>query len=127
LLCEEESFIITDEVKLKQVLNNVLLNGIKYTSVGYVKINVKRIGHEILFSVEDTGRGINPKDFSKIFERFQRLEPESTSSYHSITHGGTGLGLSISKEFINLMGGKIWLDSEVGKGTTFYFTLPVNQ
>lgn len=126
LLSENESLITTDEVKLKQVLNNILLNGIKYTSSGYVKINVKRIENEILFSVEDTGMGIAPKDFSRIFERFQRLEPESTSSYHSITHGGTGLGLSISKEFLELMGGKIWLDSEVGKGTTFYFTLPIN-
>lgn len=126
LLHESESTIKTDEVKLKQVLNNIILNGIKYTSVGYVKIDLKRINNEILISVEDTGRGINTKDFKKIFERFQRLEPESTSSYHSITHGGTGLGLSISKEFINIMGGKIWLDSKLGKGTTFYFSLPAN-
>ncbi len=127
LLNENESVIITDEVKLKQVLNNIVLNGIKYSLAGYVKIDLKRIGNEVLFSIKDTGKGIDAKNFSIIFERFQRLEQESTSSYHSITHGGTGLGLSISKEFLNLMGGKIWLDSKIGMGTTFYFTLPINQ
>jgi len=127
LLDENDSYIITDPLMLRQVLKNLIRNGIKYTESGYVKISAQRNSGWIQFSVQDTGIGIEQKDFQSIFERFRRVEEYTTDKYSSSTHGGTGLGLSICKGWLELLGGKIWLDSEPGKGTTFYFTIPVSE
>jgi len=113
-----------DPTRLKQILFNIVGNAIKFTSQG--EIIVKSIPStykkhnylEILFSVSDTGIGI-PEDKKKyIFESFTQADPSINSNY-----GGTGLGLTISKKLIEMMGGKIWFDSKVDKGSTFYFTV----
>ena len=116
--------IYSDSFKIRQILNNLLTNAIKYTERGCIDVCVERTDNKILFSIKDTGVGIDEKYFTKIFERFQRVEPDWENSYHSVTHGGTGLGLAISKGLVELLGGKIWLESEVGKGSTFYFMIP---
>lgn len=117
----------TDLIKLKQILNNLIANAIIYTNEGSIKISLIKIDNEIQFCIKDTGIGIDKKFFSTIFERFQRVEMYTTNHYHSSTKGGTGLGLSISKALVELLGGRIWLNSVVGKGTEFYFTIPGNK
>ena len=115
--------VTTDKVKLLQILNNLLTNAIKYTDKGHVKICLSNRRKFVQFMIEDTGRGIDKQFHSRIFERFQRLEIEQTDNYHSVTQGGTGLGLAISKGLVELLGGSIWLESEKGKGSRFYFTV----
>jgi PAS domain S-box-containing protein len=113
--------ISSDEVKLKQILNNLLNNALKFTHKGFIELGYKKQDHEAIFWVRDTGIGI-PDDFKRIiFERFRQVEIASNKKY-----GGTGLGLSISKALVQMLGGRIWLDSEVDKGTTFYFTIPLS-
>lgn len=110
-----------DSIKTKHVIENILDNAIKYTKPdGKVKINMKTVGGELLVSIADTGVGISEKQTHAIFERFVRI-PNPLS----IKAGGTGLGLFIAKNLIEKQGGKIWLESKLGKGSTFYFTLPV--
>jgi PAS domain S-box-containing protein len=116
--------IFSDSAKIRQIFNNLLTNAIKYTEAGYINVGAKKTYNQILFSIKDTGIGIEEKYYEKIFERFQRIEPNLENSYHSVTHGGTGLGLAISKGLVEILGGKIWLESEVDKGSTFYFTIP---
>ncbi len=113
--------IKSDNTKIKQVLNNLLSNALKYTDKGLVEIGYKNSDTEIVFHVRDSGVGI-PKEFQeKIFQRFLHLEPS-----RSKLAGGNGLGLSISKSFVEMMGGRIWVESEVGKGSCFYFSIPKN-
>ncbi|MCS7105911.1 MAG: ATP-binding protein [Candidatus Aenigmarchaeota archaeon] len=114
--------IITDKEKLKRILLNLVSNAIKYTEKGGVTIKAEREDNEIKFSVSDTGIGIPKEYFSKIFTRFYQIESPYTRKVK-----GSGLGLSICKELVELLGGKIWLESEVGKGSTFYFTLPLKH
>ncbi len=112
----------TDPVRFKQVINNLISNAIKNTSFGYIEFGVKQVdteGKQIVFYVEDTGVGIPKESQEIIFERFMQIRGENPT-------GGTGLGLSISEGILNLMNGNIWLESEFGKGTTFYFSLPYN-
>jgi PAS domain S-box-containing protein len=118
-----DEMIRTDKVKLKQILINLIGNAFKFTDKGEIHAGCSLdANHHILFYVSDTGIGIpyNKHDF--IFERFARLEPKPDHLY-----GGTGLGLSIVKGLIDLLGGKIWLESEPGKGTTFYFSFPYER
>jgi len=112
--------ILTDKEKLKRILLNLVSNSIKYTEKGGVTIKAEKEDNEIKFSVSDTGIGIPKEYFNKIFTRFFQV-----SSPYTRKAKGSGLGLSICKELVELLGGKIWFDSEVGKGTTFYFTLPL--
>ncbi|MFA9390398.1 MAG: PAS domain S-box protein [Prolixibacteraceae bacterium] len=113
--------ITCDYMKLKQVLSNLMSNAIKYSDTGTVEIGLKAGKSQITFYVKDTGIGI-PKEFhEKIFDRFRHLEPN-----RSKLAGGNGLGLAISKSFIELMGGKIWVESEVGVGSTFFFSIPTD-
>lgn len=110
----------TDPVRLKQVLNNLISNAIKNTHEGFVEFGVSLIdfeNHQIVFFVKDTGIGIPEESRSVIFERFMQLRGMELSS-------GTGLGLSITKGIINLLHGDIWLESEVGKGSAFFVSLP---
>ncbi len=122
-LCDPSyTLIITDRVKLKQILANLIENAFKFTEQGSIECGCKYENNTILFYTSDTGIGI-PKDMhTKIFERFTQLHHEETKII-----GGTGLGLSIAKGLVTLLGGRIWLESEVDKGTTFYFTIEYNR
>ncbi|OYX82027.1 MAG: hypothetical protein B7Y83_16250 [Flavobacteriales bacterium 32-34-25] len=114
--------IVTDEIKLKQVIINLLTNAIKYTDQGYVsfsyEIDVEQ--NLIHFTIQDTGSGIDEDHHKHVFDRFKRVENDQ-----SIQVGGLGLGLSISKAYIEILGGSISLESEVGVGSTFYFSIPL--
>jgi signal transduction histidine kinase len=116
--------IISDEVKLRQVINNLLSNALKFTFVGKVTLSVSvealdSRSYTILFSVKDTGIGIKKEKHREIFEGFNQVHVENLNR----RFGGTGLGLSISEKLVNLFGSTINLESELGKGACFYFTL----
>ena len=119
-LIDDESKIYTDEKKLRQIFTNLLSNAIKFTQNGTIEIGYKVVNHSYLeFYVEDTGIGIAADEQYKIFERFAQANPQITK-----THGGTGLGLPISQSLVELLGGKIWVDSEINKGSKFSFSIP---
>jgi GAF domain-containing protein/anti-sigma regulatory factor (Ser/Thr protein kinase) len=109
-----------DERRLSQVLLNLVGNAIKFTDKGEVAIRVSVTNGAFTVAVCDTGPGIPVADQAKIFEEFQQADSSITRK-----KGGTGLGLSIAKRIIEMHGGRIWVESEPGKGSTFYFTLPV--
>lgn len=116
-----ELIISTDEVKLLQVMNNLINNALKFTETGFVSFGYEVINEkEIKFFVQDTGVGIDEKHRQLIFERFRQVEGNLT-----ITKGGSGLGLAISKAYIEMMDGTISLESELGKGSIFSFTIPL--
>jgi PAS domain S-box-containing protein len=115
--------IYTDPARIQQILSNLLVNAFKYTPGGSVKFGYKlnylvNKKSYIQFFVADTGIGIDKKDFTAIFERFGQINKTGNNQT------GTGLGLTISKNLVHLMGGRIWLDSIKGKGSTFYFIIP---
>lgn len=114
--------IITDETKLKQILFNLLGNALKFTPTGEISIHAKLQNDQLLFAVKDTGIGIPESHHELIFERFRQVETTYSQQY-----GGTGLGLSISRSLVELLGGKLWLESKVGEGSTFYFTIPCTK
>jgi PAS domain S-box-containing protein len=116
---DKDARIITDSVKLLQILSNLVGNALKYTREGSVKFSCSIMNKELYFKVEDTGIGIPKHLHTKIFDRFWQVDSTVTREF-----GGTGLGLSISKAYAELMGGRIWLDSEPGKGSVFHFTVP---
>ena len=116
---QEEIFIESDETKLRQVLVNCIGNAIKFTEKGYVGIGIKTEGEFVQFHVKDTGIGIPVEFHEQIFERFRQVESGDTRKY-----GGNGLGLPISRCLIELLGGTIWMESEKGTGSTFYFNIP---
>ena len=116
----EEAFIESDETKLRQVLVNCVGNAIKFTEKGFVEIGLKMKEEYVLFHVKDTGIGIPVEYHEQIFERFRQVETGNTRKY-----GGNGLGLPISKCLIELLGGTIWMESDKGKGSTFYFKVPL--
>ncbi|MBA7697989.1 Sensor histidine kinase RcsC [subsurface metagenome] len=111
--------LYADKAKTKQVLINILGNAVKFTNEGSVKLDVAETNSDFIFSVTDTGIGIKEEDLKAIFDSFQQVGPAQIAGYE-----GTGLGLAISKQFIDMQGGKIWAESELGKGSTFTFTLP---
>jgi signal transduction histidine kinase len=111
---------VGDERKIKQILLNLLSNAVKFTPEGgRIGINARQVDGSVEISVSDTGIGIAPEDQPKIFEEFRQVGAEYA---HKVE--GTGLGLTLAKKFVELHGGKIWVESEVGKGSTFSFTLP---
>jgi len=114
--------IITDDIKLKQVIINLLTNAIKFTESGTVAFGfeVDEEKQLINFTVKDTGMGIDEDNHKFIFDRFKRVDSDI-----SIKVGGLGLGLAISKAYIDLLGGAIGLESKVGEGSTFYFSIPL--
>jgi PAS domain S-box-containing protein len=118
-LNDKQSTILTDETKLKQILTNLISNAFKFTLLGSIQVGYEIDGKFLKFYIKDTGIGIAKDKHDIIFERFRQAE-----EHLSRTFGGTGLGLPISKSYIELMGGKIWLESEENKGSTFYFTIP---
>lgn len=117
-----DSIIIADNTRIKQVLINLLTNAIKFTYKGHVEAGYSFHGKELLFFVKDTGVGIDPEQQKVIFDRFMQVVVN-----HQPKHEGAGLGLAISKAFVDLMGGKIWVDSIPYKGSVFYFTIPFEQ
>ncbi len=114
-----ELIILADTERLHQVFNNLIGNALKFTMNGYVQIEYQAKEGMVHFRVTDTGIGIPAEFHDKIFDRFRQVEDSTTRKY-----GGNGLGLAITKNLIELMDGKIWLESEPGMGTSFYFTLP---
>jgi signal transduction histidine kinase len=106
-----------DTDKIMQVLINLLANAIKYSESGPVMIQTRLENNEVLVSVQDAGQGIYPDELDEIFKPFVQAKGKK--------QGGTGLGLAITKEIVLEHHGRIWVESEVGKGSTFYFTLPV--
>jgi len=111
---------VGDERKVKQILLNLLSNAVKFTSEGgRIGIKAMPVDGSVEISVSDTGIGIAPEDQATIFEEFRQVGTADAQK-----HEGTGLGLTLAKKFIELHGGRIWVESEVGKGSTFTFTLP---
>jgi signal transduction histidine kinase len=109
-----------DERRLTQVLLNLVGNAIKFTDAGEVVIKGSSSNGSFNVSVCDTGPGISQADQAKLFQEFQQADNSTTKA-----KGGTGLGLAISKRIIEMHGGRIWVESSVGQGSTFSFTLPV--
>ena len=109
-----------DERRLTQVLLNLVGNAIKFTDAGEVVIKASAGNGSFELSVRDTGPGISAADQAKLFQEFQQAENPKTRKKE-----GTGLGLAISKRIIEMHGGQIWIESQVGQGSTFFVTLPV--
>ncbi|GAI56053.1 unnamed protein product, partial [marine sediment metagenome] len=120
----DDLLIMADERRLKQVMFNLLSNAAKFTpDHGRITVEATREGEELIISVADTGIGTEPKDQRKIFNEFYQ-----TSSGLKDKTPGTGLGLPLSKSFIEMHGGKIWVESEgKGKGSRFIFSLPIRE
>lgn len=118
---EPDQIIMTDEIRLRQIFDNLIGNAIKFTPEGSITLNVKKEGEAIYYSVSDTGIGIPDDQQSTIFERFMQAEHDQ-----GVNFGGTGLGLAISKNLIELLGGNLHVDSKAGKGSIFYFQLPID-
>lgn len=119
-----ENRFFGDPNRLRQVLINLIGNAIKFTHQGQVSVKIEKGPHHqkypgsIMVTVSDTGIGISEKDSAEIFERFSQADASITRNY-----GGTGLGLNITKQLVELMGGQIWVESQIGKGSHFFFTL----
>ena len=117
--------LIGDKGKVKEIINNLLTNSIKYTDSGEINLNIKCVNYlsknltDIYITCQDTGRGIKPENITKLFSKFERLGIEKSSTIE-----GTGLGLAITKSLVDMMGGKINVQSEYGEGTTFLVILP---
>ncbi len=109
-----------DENRLQQILHNLIGNAIKFTESGSVRVSAEQQNGMIAVSIRDTGIGIPADKFESIFESFEQVDASIAREY-----GGTGLGLTITKQLVELHGGKIWVESELGKGSTFTFTLPI--
>jgi PAS domain S-box-containing protein len=112
--------VYLDAARLKQVISNLISNAIKFTEKGSIEFGyVVESPANLKFYVKDTGIGLPPDKFDVIFDRFRQADETNSRKY-----GGTGLGLTISNNLVKLMGGKMWVDSEIGVGSTFYFVLP---
>jgi len=119
-ILKKEFVIKTDRQKVKRVLENLIQNAIKFTPEGNISINVTlRDDNYYEFCVSDTGKGVKPEDQEIIFDIFRKVDERAAQNY-----GGTGLGLTLSKGIVRHLGGKIWLQSEIGKGSSFFFTVP---
>lgn len=121
-LKDHKSEIVTDYVKFKQILNNLLSNALKFTHEGKINFGYMLKDNFLEFYVKDSGIGIKKELHEKIFEQFRQGELDINKMY-----GGTGLGLSISKKLVELLNGEIWLESERGKGSTFFFKIPYSS
>ena len=108
-------------IKIRQILANLVNNAIKYTEKGNVEVGYTIKDSLVELFVKDDGIGIEPENHLLIFERFRQVEGANLTSI-----SGTGLGLAISKSLVELLGGKIWVESERGKGAKFYFTIPLS-
>ena len=109
-----------DYGRLTQCLMNLTGNAIKFTRHGRVEIGVELVGSELIYRVSDTGIGIPNDQLENVFKEFRQVDATVTREF-----GGTGLGLSITKKFVEMHGGRIWVESEFGKGATFFFAVPL--
>ncbi|PLX12326.1 MAG: hypothetical protein C0598_06225, partial [Marinilabiliales bacterium] len=116
---DAKTLLKTDKDKFRTILNNLIKNAIKYSKEGTIEIGFNVSGERIIFYVKDDGIGISEDRQDAVFERFVQADIEDKKAFE-----GSGLGLSISKSYVELMGGKMWLESKPGKGSTFFFTLP---
>ncbi|MBI9053971.1 MAG: response regulator [Bacteroidales bacterium] len=117
-----ERVLLSDKMKIIQILNNLLNNALKFTHEGKIEIGAIDRNDHVEIYVQDTGIGIENEIKEKIFERFRQAETTMSRTY-----GGTGLGLAIAKGYIELMNGEIWVDSNIGSGSSFYFKLPFKK
>jgi PAS domain S-box-containing protein len=121
-LPDDDAIIFTDATKLTQILINLIGNAFKFTLRGYINFGYSVKNNLLEFYVEDSGIGI-PLDMQEIiFNRFRQVETTDTRNI-----GGSGLGLSISKAYVEMLGGRMWVSSQLGKGSVFYFTIPFNN
>lgn len=118
-LSDDQAVITTDFDKILAIFVNLINNAIKFTYKGYIKFGYQAKDHNLLFFVSDTGQGILKDQFEIIFERFRQGD-----KLMSAVHEGTGLGLAISKAYAEMLGGNIWVESEIGVGSSFYFSIP---
>lgn len=122
-LLDEQANIFSDQIRLKQILSKLINNALKFTSQGSIEFGYKASEKKFLtFYVRDSGIGIPKEHANLVFDRFRQVD-----SSHTRKFGGTGLGLTISKGLVELLGGKIGVDSEPDKGTTFFFTHPYTK
>lgn len=112
--------VYVDRTRIRQVILNLVSNSLRYTDEGTTTIRVKAQDNELLVAVADTGSGIAESDIPRVFEEFQQVNKDSWRRRE-----GVGLGIPISKRFVELHGGRMWVESELDKGTTFFFTLPL--
>ncbi len=112
--------VTVDPVRLEQILRNLLANAVKFTEVGEIEVNCIQEKDFFVFSVKDSGIGIDPEHQQIIFDRFMKIDNHKQHLYR-----GTGIGLFLSKQLVEMFGGKIWVESEMEKGSNFYFTIPV--
>ncbi len=120
-LASSDEMLLTDKEKVFAILTNLVKNAIKFTETGMIEIGCQKKGKYIEFFVKDTGNGIPTEHLEFIFERFRQGSESLTRNYE-----GAGLGLAISKAYVEMLGGTIWVESKIGIGSTFYFTLPCN-
>jgi signal transduction histidine kinase len=118
----DEVELLTDGNKVRQILLNLLSNAVKFSDTGEIVIRSRLDGDSVEVSVADTGIGVAAENLERIFDPFWQVEQRSTR-----TVGGTGLGLSVSRTLARLVGGDIRVESELGKGSTFILTLPVER
>ena len=112
--------VLADSARIRQVLLNLLSNAIRFTDSGQISVSARELDGEVEVAVTDTGIGIAAEDLATIFDEFSQARgPES------VGRGGAGLGLAVCRQFVQLHGGRIWVESELGKGSTFHFTLPL--
>ncbi|MGG7034933.1 MAG: PAS domain S-box protein [Flavobacterium sp.] len=135
-LPNEEAFIFSDKEKITNILTNLVKNAVKFTHKGKIEFGYRlkqidensvkpideNVDHELEFYVNDTGNGIDQHQLQLIFERFRQTSESTSKDYE-----GAGLGLAITKSFVEMLGGKIWVESKSGVGSTFYFTLPYSK
>ena len=118
---EDLPLVLADKLRLSQIIINLFDNAVKFTPSGGTITITAELKEEMIISVADTGEGIASEDVERIFERFQQVGRNVKEQQ------GTGLGLTITKNLVEIHGGRIWVESELGKGTTFNFTLPVEK
>ncbi len=124
-LKNEQFKLFTDPIRLQQILSNLIDNALKFTEKGFVEYGCfysDKNDQKLTFYVKDTGIGLSPDQQNQIFNRFNKIEEDKRKLYR-----GAGLGLSISKNLVELLGGKLWVESEKDRGSTFYFTLPFTK
>lgn len=112
--------ILADERRIRQVILNLLGNAAKFTEIGFIRVFATYNDREVIVGVKDSGVGIPPERYSAVFREFEQVDSSSTRRY-----GGTGLGLPVTKKFVEAHGGRIWFESEVDSGSTFYVALPI--
>jgi signal transduction histidine kinase len=115
-----ELVVEIDKVRFEQIVRNLLSNAVKFTDNGSIEVGCLAGREFYTFFVKDSGIGIHTEHLQIIFERFRKVDNSKQQLYR-----GTGIGLFLSRQLVELFGGKIWAESEVGKGSTFYFTIPV--